>query len=277
MDEHAKARAPEKQAARNRQLPGCNCGHSRDGPDALREPCQPAQDELDFRPGEVAGHHWGGWRRLAGDEGYFAVCSCGWRGTETGYVSPMLRQVKEHFDAVRAVRGCRPSTRAAQAPDRDEGERDASQREMWPDERTRELYASVESQQRRLSQVLQDSGDLLAASGDQADRFVAVLEYAAAEIAPEWARTSASARHAEVLQRQVERAKELRNGIVAAAGALAAIAGEVALLGRDVETSCLSGSAEYGRLAAGPANRHGGREVVAGDLYLACGLGRAAH
>jgi hypothetical protein len=265
MDENAQARAPEEQAAKTRQLSGGNCGHSReDWPDALREPCEPAQDELDFRQSKVAGHRWGGWRRLTGDEGYFAVCSCGWRSTETDYMSPMLRQVKEHLDAVRAVRGWRPSTRAAQAPDRDERERDASQREMRPDERTRELYASVESQQRRLSQVLEDSGDLLAASGDQADRFVAVLEHAAAEITPEWARTSASARDAEVLQRQAERAKELRNGIVAAAGALAAIAGEVALLEQDLETRCLSGSAEYERLAAGPANRHGGREFVAG-------------
>jgi hypothetical protein len=59
---------------------------------------------------------------------------------------------------------------------------------MGPDERTRELYTSVESQQRRLSQALEQSGDLLSASKDQADRFVAVLEHAAARVAPEWQR-----------------------------------------------------------------------------------------
>jgi len=258
MDENAKARDLEEQAAITRQLSGLSYGRSRgDWPDPLREPCELAQDELDLLQSKVAGHRWDGWRRLTGDEGYFAVCSCGWRSTQTGCVSPMLCQVKEHLDAVRAVRDWRPSTRTTQAPARDERERDASQREMRPDERTRELYASVESQQRRLSQVLEHSGDLLAASEDQAGRFVAVLEHAAAEVAPEWARTSACARRAEALQRQAEHAKELRNGIAAAAGALAAVAGEVALVSQDLETRCLSGSAEYGRLADEPANRHG--------------------
>ena len=88
----------------------------------------------------------------------------------------MLGQVKEHLGAIRAIRGGRPSTRAAQAPARDERARDASQREMGLDERTRELYASVESQQRRLSQALEQSGDLLSASKDQADRFDAMIE-----------------------------------------------------------------------------------------------------
>ena len=85
---------------------------------------------------------------------------------------------------------------------------------MGSDERTRELYASVESQQRRLSQALEQSGDLLSASKDQADRFVAVLEYAAARVAPEWAKT-----------------------------ALAAVAEEVALAGQDLETRYRTGSA----------------------------------
>ncbi len=258
MDENAKARDLEEQAAITRQLSGLGYGRSRgDWPDPLTEPCELTQDELDLLHSKVAGHRWDGWRRLTGDEGYFAVCSCGWRSTQTGCVSPMLCQVKEHLDAVRAVRGSRPSTRTTRAPAQEEGERDASQREMRPDERTRELYASVESQQRRLSQVLEHSGDLLAASEDQAGRFVAVLEHAAAEVAPEWARTSACARRAEALQRQAERAKDLRNGIAAAAAALAAVAGEVALVSQDLETRCLSGSAEYGRLADEPANRHG--------------------
>jgi hypothetical protein len=260
MDENTKARDLEEQAAKTRQLPGFSCGHSReDWPGPLGEPCELAQDELDLLPSKVSGHRWDGWRRLTGDEGYFAVCSCGWRSTGADSVGPMLHQVKEHLDAVRAVRGGRPSARAARAPARDQRERDASQREMRPDERTRELYASVESQQRRLSQALEYSGDLLSASKDQADRFVAVLEHAAAEVAPEWAKTGAPVRREEALQRQVERAKEWRKRIVAAAGALAAIAGEVALHGQDQETRCLSGSAEYGRLAAEAANRHGGR------------------
>lgn len=256
MDENAKARDLEEQAAIARQLSGLSYRRSRgDWPDPLREPCELAQDELDLLQSKVAGHRWDGWRRLTGAEGYFAVCSCGWRSTQTGYVSPMLCQVNEHLDAVRAVRGWRPSTRTTQAPAQDE--RDASQREMRPDEHTRELYASVESQQRRLLQVLEHSGDLLTASEDQAGRFVAMLEHAAAEVAPEWARTSACARRAEALQRQAEHAKELRKGITAAAGALAAVAGEVALVSQDLEIRRPSGSAEHGRLADEPANRHG--------------------
>jgi hypothetical protein len=276
MYENAKARDSEEQAAITRQPSGFSCEHSReDWPDPLREPCEPAQDELGLLQSKVAGHHWNGWRRLTGNEGYFSACSCGWRSTETGSVSPMLRQVKEHLDAIRLVRGWRPATQGARAPSRDERERDAGQREMRQ-ERTRELYASADSQQRRLSQVLEHSSDLLAASGDQADRFVAVLEYAATKVAPEWARTGASVRSAEALQRQVERAKELRKGIVAAAGAVAAMAGEVALIGQDLETRRLSRSADIERLADEPANRHGGREVMADDRHLACGLGRAA-
>ena len=258
MDEKAKARDLEEQATITGQPWGPAIGPgARTSLAPLGESYEPAYDEFDLLRGKAAGHRWDGWRRLTGDEDYFAACSCGWRSTETGCVSLMLRQVKEHLDAVRAIRGGRPSTRAAQAPARDERARDASLREMGSDERTRELYASVESQQRRLSQVLEHSGDLLAASEDQAGRFVAVLEHAAAEVAPEWARTSACARRAEALQRQAEHAKELRNGIAAAAGALAAVAGEVALVSQDLETRCLSGSAEYGRLADEPANRHG--------------------
>jgi hypothetical protein len=133
-----------------------------------------------------------------------------------------------------------------------------------PDERTRELYASVESQQRRLSQALEQSGDLLSASKDQADRFVAVLEHAAARVAPEWAKTGASVRREQALQCQVERVKEWRSGIVAAARALAAVAEEVALAGQDLETRYRTGSAQDGRLAGEAADRHGGRGVVAG-------------
>jgi hypothetical protein len=70
--------------------------------------------------------------------------------------------------------------------------------------------------------------DLLSASEDQAGRLVAALEHAAARVAPEWAKTEASVRRAETLQHRAERARELRNGIVAAAAALAVIAEEIA-------------------------------------------------
>jgi hypothetical protein len=274
MEENAKARDQREQSAMTRQRVEPVYGHrGEDVPGPLTEPCELARDELELLQGKVAGHRWDGWRRLTGDEGYVGACSCGWRGTETGCVSPMLRQVTEHLDAVRAVRGGRPSTQTA--PARDERERGAGQREMRSDERARELYASVQSQQRRLSQVLERSADLLSACGEQADRLVAVLEHAAANVAPEWARTRAAAQSAEALQRRAERAKELRSGIVAAAGALAAIAQEAAGC-QDLETGWLSGSAENRRLAGEPAQQGGGREGVADDLHAACGLGRAA-
>jgi hypothetical protein len=110
----------------------------------------------------------------------------------------------------------------------------------WP---IRGPVASVESQQSRLSQALEQSGDLLSASKDQADRFVAVLEHAAARVAPEWAKTGASVRREQALHCQVERVKEWRSGIVAAARALAAVAEEVALAGQDLETRYWTGSA----------------------------------
>ena len=244
MDENAEARDLEEQATITRQPWGPAIGPgARTGLGPLAQSYEPAYDEFDMLLGKAAGHRWDGWRRLTGDEDYFAACSCGWRSTETGCVSPMLRQVEEHLDAVRAIRGGRPSTRAAQAPARDERARDASQREIGPDERTRELYASVGSQQRRLSQILEQSGDLLSASKDEADRLVAVLEHAAAKIAPDWAKTGASVRREQALQCQVERVKEWRSGIVAAAGALAAVAAEVALASQDPETRYRTGSA----------------------------------
>ena len=264
MDENAKARDLEEQSAITRQPWGPAMGPgARTSLVPLAESYEPAYDELDLLWGKAAGHRWDSWRRLTGDEDYFAACSCGWRSTETGCVSPMLRQVKEHLDAVRAIRGGR-SSRAAQAPARDGRARDASQREAGPDERTRELFASVESQQRRLSQALKQSADLLSASKDQADRLVAVLEHAAARVAPEWAKTGASVGREQALQCQVECVKEWRSGIVAAAGALAAVAEEVGLAGQDLETRYRTGSAQDGRLAGEAANRHGGRRVVAG-------------
>ena len=277
MEKNARARDQREQSAITRQPWGLIFGHrGKDWPDPQTEPCELAHDELELLQGKVAGHRWDCWRRLTGDEGYFAVCSCGWRGTETGCVSPMLHQVTEHLDAVRAVRGGRPSTQTAKAPARDECEPGAGQREMRSDERTRELYASVQSQQRRLSQALEHSADLLSACGEQADRLVAVLEHAAANPAPEWARTRAAVQSAEALQRRAARAKELRTAIVAASGALAAIAQEVTLAGQDLETGWLSGSAENRRLAGEPAQQGRGREGVADDLHIAPDLGRAA-
>jgi hypothetical protein len=246
MEENAKARDPEEQAVITGQRWAFSYGHRReDWPERLPEGYEPARGEFDLPLGKMSGHRCDGWRRMTGDEGYLAACSCGWRTTETGNVSLMLRQVEEHLDAVRAVR-------------------EAGLRERRPDERTRELYALVESQQARLSRALEHSADLVSASQEQAERFVAVLEHAAARVAPEWAKTGAAVRREEALQRQAERAKEWSDGIVTAAEALAAIAHEVALAGQDLETCYSSGSADYRRLAGEPANRHGGREVMAG-------------
>ena len=262
MEENAKARDPEEQAVITMQRWEFSYGHRReDWPDRPPEGYEPARGEFDLPLGKVPGHRCDGWRRMTGDEGYSAACSCGWRSTETGHVSLVLRQVEDHLDAVRAVRGGRPPARLVPVPGWDE--REVGLIERRPDERTRELYASVESQHACLSQAVEHSADLVSASQDQAERFVAVLEHAAARVAPEWAKTGPAVRHEEALRRQAERAKEWRNGIVAAAEALASIAQEVALAGQDLETSYRSRSAEYGRLPGEPANRHGGREVMA--------------
>lgn len=275
--ENAKATGPVEQAAVARQRWERSYGHRReDWPGPLTEPSGLEHEELELLRGKVAGHRWDGWRRLTGDEGCFAACSCGWRSSGTGGMSPMLREVKEHLDAVRAVRGGRLSTRPAPAPARDERERSSGQREMRTDERRRELYARVQSQQRRLSETLERSADLLSAGQEQAGQLVAVLEHAAANVAPQWARSWAAAQSEQALQSRAGRVRELRSGILAAAAALAAIAGEVALAGQDLQTRCPGDAAGYRRLAGGPADRRGGREGVADDLRVACGLGRAA-
>ena len=139
MEENAKARDPEEQAVITRQRWELSYGRRReDRPGPLPEGYEPARDQFDPPLGKMSGHRCDGWRRMTGDEGYFAACSCGWRSTE------------------------------------------------WSD------------------------------------------------------------------------------GIVAAAGGLAAIAHEVALAGQDLGTCYRSGSAEYRRLAGEPANRHDGREMMAG-------------
>jgi flagellar biosynthesis regulator FlaF len=277
MGENAKARDPEEQAVMTGQLWEFGHGDGREGwPDRLTEPCEPAHEVLGLLQGKVPGHRWDGWRRLTGDEGYFAACSCGWRSSETGCVNPVLCQVKEHLDAVGAVRGWRTSAQTAQKPGRDERAHRAGPRGVRPDERTRELYASVDNQQRRLSQALERSADLLSASQEQAERFVAALEHAAAKIAPAWARTTDAVQKEEVLQRRAERAKELRDGIVSAAGALAAIVEEVALASQDQGAGRLGGSAGDRRLGGEATDWQGAGESGADDLHLACGLGRAA-
>jgi len=236
MDENVRATGPAEQAAKTGRLREFSPGHRReDWPDPLTEPDEPAPDELDLLHSQVPGHRWNGWRRLTGDEDYFAACSCGWRSTETGQVSPMLRQVHEHLDAVRAVRGGRPAPRTEPAPGRAGEGRDAIRHQVRH-ERTRELYAAADSQHRRLSQALEHSTDLLSASEEQADRLVAALQYAAAGMAPEWTTTEASVRRAEALRHRADRARQVRDHIVAAAGALAAIAEEVALLNQGRET-----------------------------------------
>jgi flagellar biosynthesis regulator FlaF len=277
MDEDAKARDPEELAVTTRQPCELSHGQGRqDRPDRLIEPREPTQSKFELLQGKVPGHRWDGWRRLTRDEGYLAACSCGWRSPETGCVNSMLCQVKEHLDAVGAVRGWRTAALVAQAPGRDDRERSVGQRGMRPDERAQELYACVDNQQRRLSQALERSADLLSASREQAERFVVALEHAVANVAPVWARTTDAAQKEDDLQRRAERAKELRNGIVAAAGALAAIAEEVALASRDPGPP-LGGSAAYRHLGGEPADRHGVRESGADELHLACGLGRAAN
>ena len=143
----------------------------------------------------------------------------------------MLGQVKDHLDAVRQARGGCPSTLA---PARDESGRGARQREQRED--VRELRTPRQGQHGRLSRTLQHSTDLLSASADHADRLVAELERG------EWAKTSGCAPGAETVQHKVARANELRRAIVAAAGALAVIAEEIAWTHRDLETRRPGGS-----------------------------------
>jgi alpha-beta hydrolase superfamily lysophospholipase len=65
-------------------------------------------------------------------------------------------------------------------------------------------------------------------------------------MAQEWAKTEASVVRAEALHRRADRAREVRNHIVAAAGALAAIAEEVALLSAPT-APCPRGTGRAGR------------------------------
>jgi hypothetical protein len=197
--------------------------------------------------------------------GYFAACSCGWRSPETGQVSLMLRQVKDHLDAVRQARGGRPSTRA---PARDQRGRDTSQGEILAQyESAREVRASVQGQQMRLSQSLRHSTDLLSASAEQADRLVAALERR------QWATAAATAQSAESVRHKVERARELRTAIAAAAAALAVMAEEIAWIHQDPETRHRSGSSAYQRLVGVTSETAGtAREETTGTVGEASGV-----
>ena len=223
MHESDKARALQEQAARSRDLRELSYGRGHgDWPDPLAEPAELTQDELGLLNSQVPGHHWNGWRRLTGDEDYYAACSCGWRSTDTGDVSPMLRQVKAHLDAVRQSRGWPTS---AWAPAWDEPGPDPRQGEVVHlHERARGLRAAARGEQMRLSRSLSHSTDLLSASAEQADRLVTELERGQS------ARAGGPAPSAEIVQHKVERARELRKAIAAAAAALAVITEEIAAI-----------------------------------------------
>jgi len=223
VDDNDRGPDPGEQATEQGEPDGA-CGPA-DRPGVLSQPYGLACDEPGSVPGEVVGHCWHGWRRLADAEDYLAVCSCGWRSTTTSEVSPMLYQVKEHLD------GGRPSARAAQPPAG--GEDEASRRVIRPAERARELHAAAGQQEERLSQALERSGDLLSASQEQADRLVTALASTAANLAPERLQAVAPRRLPEALQRQLERARQLRAGIVSSAAALAVIAEELALVNQN--------------------------------------------
>jgi hypothetical protein len=241
IDENVEAGDLQEQAARTRRLCEPGYGPDRaDWPDPLAESGQLSPDELDLLQSHVPGHRWDGWRRLTGDEDYVAACSCGWRSPGAGQVGQMVRQVKDHLDAVRQSCGGR---RSAQAPARDGRGRDAGQGEI-PDlhERAREVRASVQGQQMRLSQSLRHSTDLLSASADQADQLVAALERR------QWASAGATSLRAESVRHKVERARELRKAIAAVAAALAVMAEEIAWIHQDQETRRLGGSAGHQRM-----------------------------
>jgi len=169
-------------------------------------------------------------------------------------VSPMLRRVQEHLDDVRAIRGW---PRSGRAPARDEGEHDAGQAEMRPGEHAAELHASIERQHERLARTAEHFQELLAANQEQADRRVAALEHEAETLAQDREQTPESAQRAEALQRQLERAKDLRNGIASAAAAAAIAAEEITWVQQDPQTRPPGRSARH-RRRAGEASESAG-------------------
>jgi len=250
MDETAKAKDLEEQVARARQLGELSHEPVEGWPGSLEASSGLTPYELGLLQSQMMGHRWHAWRRLnGGGEDYFVACSCGWRSFQASSLVPVLGQVKDHLDGVRVSRGYRPSPWAAHAPALDQPGPGTGRREMPPAERIRELHAFVQGQQERLRQVLERSVDLLSASEDQADRRVAEFEHAAAHISLERATTRASAQRAKAVRSQLERAKELRKGIVSAIAALAAIAEEIAWTNQDLQSRHRSGAAEHQRRA----------------------------
>ena len=182
----------------------------------LEKPAELTHDEVGLLHSQVAGHRWSGWCRLTADEGYYAACSCGWRTTVTGDMSTMLHQVKDHLDVVERSRGWCPSAL-------DESGTGASRGEIQHlYERARGLRTTARDQQSRLSRSLGHSTELLSASAEQADLLVTEMERG------QPVRTGTSRSGAEIVREKVQRARELRKAIVAAAAALAVIAEEIA-------------------------------------------------
>ena len=222
MDENDKARALEEQAARSRDLRELSYGRGHgDWHDPPAESADLTQDELGLLSSQVQGHHWNGWRRLTGDEDYYAACSCSWRSTDTGGVGPMLVQVKDHLNAIRQSRGWPPS----------HGHRHRTSPGPIPARVGPCTFASApegSAPPREASKcgvpVSESLTDLLSASAEQADRLVTELERGQS------ARTGASTPIAEIVQHKVERARELRKAIAAAAAALAVITEEIAAI-----------------------------------------------
>jgi len=251
MDENDKVRKPQEQADKTRRQWELSYGHRhQDWPDPLREPYEPTQDELDLLHSQVPGHHWDAWRRLTGDEDYFAACSCGWRSPDTSHVSPTLRQAKDHLDTVRALRGWRPAPSTAQAPRRnkqqaprrDEQERDVGQDQMRAAEHLRELYASIESQQEHLAQTVEHFSNVLATNAELAEHRVTELEREVARVEQGRGQTTAAALRAEALKRRLERATKQRDGMASASAAMAVVAEEIAWIHQDLETRHSSGN-----------------------------------
>ena len=237
MDETAKARDLEEQIARARQQDE----ESYEPVEGWRNPSGTSsgltQYELGMLYSQMAGHRWHAWRLLNGEEDhYFAACSCGWRSFEAHSLGLVLGDTRDHLDGVRVSHGYRRAASAAQVPDRGERESDAGQHEMRPGERAAELHASMERQQERLARTTEHFEEELAANREQADRRVAVLEREAERVAQERKETPASAQRAEALQRQLERARELRNGIASAAAAAAVAAEEITWIHQDMKT-----------------------------------------
>jgi hypothetical protein len=219
VDENDEVGVLQERAAgpRNLRKPSYGRGYGA-RPDPAPEPAELTQAETGLLHSQVPGHRWNGWCRMTGDEDYYAACSCGWRSTDTGDVSLMLVQVRDHLDAVRQSRGWPPSARARYRS----GPGAATGEIVHLDERARRLRATGTGEQTRVSRTLRHSRELLTASAEQADRLVTELERERS------ARTGASGPDAEIVQRKVERARDLRKAIAAAAAALAVITEEIA-------------------------------------------------